>query len=95
MHCNGQSRLKSKKASVTNLIECLMKNYSLSKLSTTIAPIDAGMEIMITLFNATSEFDNNGSLLMQNSTSITTMAVIKYAINMRRMNTILRLEILR
>lgn len=48
--------------------------YSLSKLSTTIAPIEAGIEITITLLIDTTGSVNKGSLSKQVNTNATTMA---------------------
>jgi len=50
--------------------------YSLSKLSTMMAPIDAGIEIMINRLSATRVSLSSGNLFNEKSTSATMIAVI-------------------
>jgi hypothetical protein len=55
----------------------LLGIYSLSKLSTMIAPIEAGMVITISRLNATSVSVSSGNLFNEKSTSATIIAVIE------------------
>ena len=67
--------------------------YSLSKLSTIIAPIDAGIAIKIIRFNAKIGSVINGNLFNANSTTLTTNNVNIYAAITRKKNARLRLTI--
>ena len=55
----------------------LLGNYSLSKLSTIMAPIEAGMVITNRRLNATIVSVSSGNLSNENSTRETTIAVIE------------------
>ena len=65
----------------------MVLDHSLSKLSTTIAPIDAGIVITITRFNEVIGSFSTGNLSKHSKTKATTNAVIKYASTIRKMNT--------
>jgi hypothetical protein len=65
----------------------LSGSYSLSKLSTMIAPIDAGIVITTSRLNAMAGSVKRGNLSNENKISATINAAIKYAIIIRLMKT--------
>jgi hypothetical protein len=66
----------------------------LSKLSTTIALIDAGIETIINLFIAVSGSEAKGNLYLQNNTKATKQSAIEYAFIGRKTNRVIPFFIL-